>query len=81
MDEGQAEEVLLDEDAEAAGHSFWDLGDLQVGLPADQAAPGQLIVPYLQHLFGIISPLMALLSWRTCSLQCAYGSAVAHRHT
>lgn len=38
MDEAQAEEVLLDEDAEATGHSFWDLGDLQVGLPADPAA-------------------------------------------
>ena len=38
MDESQAEEVLLDEDAEAAGHSFWDLGDLQVGPPAEHAA-------------------------------------------
>ena len=36
MDEAQAEEVLLDEDAEAAGHSFWDLGDLQV--PAFQSS-------------------------------------------
>ena len=43
MDEAQAEEVLLDEDAESAGHSFWDLGDLQVGLPTDQAALVQLI--------------------------------------
>ncbi|KAK9822184.1 hypothetical protein WJX81_008194 [Elliptochloris bilobata] len=30
MDEAQAEEVLLDEDAEAAGHDFWDLGALEV---------------------------------------------------
>ena len=38
MNESQAEEILLDEDAEAAGHSFWDLGDLQVGLPGTRAA-------------------------------------------
>lgn len=31
MDDLQPEEVLLDEDAEAANHDFWNLGDLEVG--------------------------------------------------
>lgn len=31
MDESQPEEVLLDEDAEAANHDFWDMGGLEVG--------------------------------------------------
>ena len=79
MDKAQAEEILLDEDVEAAGHSFWDLGDLQVGVPAEHAAGvGHQAVSAAACGIRLASPR----SWNSTafacwSMRCAEGIAVA----